>query len=90
MDFGAQWYDTLKNTLNSLSIYQIKGTNWNRASIVLCNIIPCDLFDRMSLPSSESFNDAKVVETMQTRGSSSASSKQVLHYLQITKANDFV
>lgn len=81
MDFGAKWYGILESTFNSLNIRQIKGPGWNRLSIALCTVVPCDLFDKMSLPSAESFNDPRVVETMQTRGSSSASSKQILHYL---------
>lgn len=90
IDLGKNIYDSFKNTLSFFSIHQILGPNWNYIGKALCLQIPCGIIDSWAKATVTPFNDAKVVEASNEREGSSASTKQLLHFIQTARANDFV
>lgn len=56
-------------------VYQFHGPNFEKIRTVACLVLPCDLIMSLANPSYAPFNDDKVVDTVNVRYHSPASTK---------------
>jgi hypothetical protein len=58
------------------------GPNWNNISNTICALfIRCSIFDTFAKVTTAKYNDKKVAEAKNERKASSASTKQIEHYV---------
>ena len=70
-------------------VYQFNGPNWENIRTMACLVFPCDLLNDLTNPAYAPYNDENVIKTIAVRRHAAASTKQLFHFMQSARDNNF-